>query len=246
MQGHNPKSGFTLVELLVVIAIIVILASILFPVFGRAREKARTAACSNNLKQIMVAFKAYMSDYDNMTPGGAECFWQPTYPRSVFGARALGPYLRNEQILICPSSVPYPEGALYDVYGLRLQPAGGYAYTYLMGWFTPNVVNLPSGGTPPSTWSIIPRKDSQIRNDANLIVMVDYRRGPWLQDVTYLYERLWWNRYEVAVHNEGINCAYYDGHVKWQRLENLRYGDFLFDLQVADTRFTRPISQPIR
>ena len=60
--------GFTLIELLVVIAIIAILASILFPVFAQAREKARQASCQSNLKQMGIAFAMYASDYDGGYP----------------------------------------------------------------------------------------------------------------------------------------------------------------------------------
>ncbi len=62
------SKGFTLIELLVVIAIIAILAAILFPVFARAREKARQASCQSNLKQIMLAEKQYLADYDQVLP----------------------------------------------------------------------------------------------------------------------------------------------------------------------------------
>jgi len=55
-MGKRSKSGFTLIELLVVIAIIAILAAILFPVFARAREKARQTACLSNLKQLGLAY----------------------------------------------------------------------------------------------------------------------------------------------------------------------------------------------
>ena len=58
------RKGFTLIELLVVIAIIAILAAILFPVFARAREKARQITCASNLKQMGLAFFMYNADYD--------------------------------------------------------------------------------------------------------------------------------------------------------------------------------------
>ena len=63
------RRGFTLIELLVVIAIIAILAAILFPVFARAREKARQASCSSNQKQIALGILMYAQDYDEAFPG---------------------------------------------------------------------------------------------------------------------------------------------------------------------------------
>src|SRR3978361_1107773 len=65
---RNHRNAFTLIELLVVIAIIAILAAILFPVFAQAREKARQASCESNLKQIGLAFKMYVQDYDERWP----------------------------------------------------------------------------------------------------------------------------------------------------------------------------------
>jgi len=58
----NRHRGFTLIELLVVIAIIAILAAILFPVFAKAREKARQASCASNLRQITMALRMYGQD----------------------------------------------------------------------------------------------------------------------------------------------------------------------------------------
>lgn len=71
----RSRRGFTLIELLVVIAIIAILAAILFPVFMRAKRAAQTSTCQSNLKQIGIAIKQYLTDWDQtfMTnkPGNA-------------------------------------------------------------------------------------------------------------------------------------------------------------------------------
>src|SRR5437588_7376558 len=75
---RRRSGGFTLIELLVVIAIIAILAAILFPVFAQAREKARSASCLSNNKQIALAFGMYKQDYDE------------TYPPAVFTDPNLG------------------------------------------------------------------------------------------------------------------------------------------------------------
>lgn len=70
----SVKQGFTLIELLVVIAIIAILAAILFPVFGKAREKARQTQCSNNQKQICTAIQLYIQENEEKLPS-ADTMW---------------------------------------------------------------------------------------------------------------------------------------------------------------------------
>lgn len=62
------RKGFTLIELLVVIAIIAILAAILFPIFAKAREKARQTTCLSNIKQIFMGINMYASDWDGVIP----------------------------------------------------------------------------------------------------------------------------------------------------------------------------------
>src|SRR6185436_4509460 len=71
LRPTRLRAGFTLIELLVVIAIIAILAAILFPVFAQAREKARQAACSSNMKQIGLGLMMYTKDYDETFPFSA-------------------------------------------------------------------------------------------------------------------------------------------------------------------------------
>ena len=67
-RSSNKSQGFTLIELLVVIAIIAILAAILFPVFARAREKAKQIACTSNVKQMGLAWLQYIQDNDEVFP----------------------------------------------------------------------------------------------------------------------------------------------------------------------------------
>ncbi|HEY3418872.1 MAG TPA: prepilin-type N-terminal cleavage/methylation domain-containing protein, partial [Armatimonadota bacterium] len=62
------RRGFTLIELLVVIAIIAILAAILFPVFAKAREKARQTTCLNNQRQIAASVLMWVQDHDETFP----------------------------------------------------------------------------------------------------------------------------------------------------------------------------------
>src|SRR5687767_14923164 len=97
--------GFTLIELLVVIAIIAILAAILFPVFARAREKARQSTCLSNLKNLGLAISMYTGDFDDRVP----MFFDQPANLAGAGYRAhwpgkIEPYVRNIAIYNCPSS----------------------------------------------------------------------------------------------------------------------------------------------
>jgi prepilin-type N-terminal cleavage/methylation domain-containing protein/prepilin-type processing-associated H-X9-DG protein len=71
MKKYCKSKGFTLIELLVVIAIIAILAAILFPVFARAREKARQTTCTSNQRQIGASIQMYAQDHEESMPSSA-------------------------------------------------------------------------------------------------------------------------------------------------------------------------------
>lgn len=100
--------GFTLIELLVVIAIIAILAAILFPVFARAREKARQASCLNNVKQLTLATMMYIQDYDERLPG-TYIYTDPSVPTGISWMPRVHPYIMSGTsgggggVFTCPS-----------------------------------------------------------------------------------------------------------------------------------------------
>jgi len=120
MKIHSsPHRGFTLIELLVVIAIIAVLAAILFPVFARAREKARASTCSSNQRQLAAAVQMYAQDHEETLPSTATV-WQdinveagvlvcPTKGKATpngyvynnwIGGRAMGTFKRVEGVLV--------------------------------------------------------------------------------------------------------------------------------------------------
>lgn len=99
LPAGQANKAFTLIELLVVIAIIALLASILFPVFGRARENARRSACQSNLKQLALGFMQYVQDNDDRFVRGDV---QSGVPTGGWAWR-IYPYVKSSQVYSCPS-----------------------------------------------------------------------------------------------------------------------------------------------
>lgn len=129
-SGGARRKGFTLIELLVVIAIIAILAAILFPVFAKAREKARQSSCASNEKQIGLALLGYIQDYDEKFPPAQSwtvingtsypMTWGVSYNAGSTSSpitvpSIAGSYIKNDQIFQCPSGPrPATGGTIMD------------------------------------------------------------------------------------------------------------------------------------
>jgi prepilin-type N-terminal cleavage/methylation domain-containing protein len=92
---RRTHQAFTLIELLVVIAIIAILAAMLLPVLGRAKETGRSIACENNLRQLGITTQMYAGDYqDTLPPRNSTDRWPDKF-YDLYG--------KNIKILLCPS-----------------------------------------------------------------------------------------------------------------------------------------------
>src|SRR5665811_2289537 len=102
----SKRRGFTLIELLVVIAIIAILAAILFPVFAKAREKARQTACLSNMKQLGLGFIQYIQDNDSVYPctNGNPNTTLPSWDAQIY------PYVKSTGVYKCPDDPTQASG----------------------------------------------------------------------------------------------------------------------------------------
>ncbi len=195
------QRAFTLIELLVVIALITILAALLFPVFARAREFARTAICTSNLHQIGTAMLMYLQDYDETFP---ECNFSDTrtgfppnthfdaYGRPIFLVDLLQPYVKNRQVFYCPTMRGQPNRA-------QLYPTD-YNFLCVHGWekYFPNFNNDAQGVCSHPLAAIgHPAQKPMILCDG-----LGEHRGETTQEV-YLFGKI-----------GAQNICYVDGHVK--------------------------------
>jgi len=191
------KRGFTLIELLVVIAIIAILAAILFPVFAKAREKARQSSCLSNVKQLGLAEMQYAQDYDEMTSpyGDHGCTLTPC----THWYQVIAPYIKNTQVLRCPSCSPHGGNSDYGiVYNHNAGCRTGVALSSML-YPAEGAIFMDSQIASTNTqgyeiiycWLCYPAAHPNGAGDGN-----DENRCS-------------------SRHNNGTNVAFLDGHGKW-------------------------------
>jgi prepilin-type N-terminal cleavage/methylation domain-containing protein/prepilin-type processing-associated H-X9-DG protein len=196
------RRGFTLIELLVVIAIIAILAAILFPVFAKAREKARQSSCMSNLKQIGLAMLSYQQDYDERTAGRTYGDWCWT--------DLVQPYIKNTQIMVCPSN-RFRNGSW---------TGGGAAGTITYTGFPGRTTVAWWSGYGLSNVMSTSRSAAEILDVSGTLWASDVRccfvgNGGWEAD--YGPGDTSPSHYHTTAdcHNDGNNFLFTDGHVKW-------------------------------
>ena len=205
------RKGFTLIELLVVIAIIAILAAILFPVFARAREKARQTACLSNVKQLSLSVQMYIQDYDEtFPPVSMHCSEPVTYPdgvtqnTSVLWPAIIWPYVGNIDVFNCPSS---PRKWTGNRVGW-----GNYAANRSISGASWN-----PAGEPPSIRS---RKLAEITRPSNTILITENwcygnSQSYYTQRGVQVHSSGNIRNIIPARHNGGANIGMCDGSAKW-------------------------------
>jgi prepilin-type N-terminal cleavage/methylation domain-containing protein/prepilin-type processing-associated H-X9-DG protein len=216
MSFSPSPRAFTLIELLVVIAIIAILASILFPVFAQAREKAKQATCLSNQKQLAVALLLYVQDYEEQFPlirGNQSWVYQ------------MQPYLQSYAILRCPSDVSTNWASSPQVFSTAYRVTS-YTLNSLIAPTTPTTTNP---NPAPNLYANL----AAIEKPASLIIMgesvTDFREN-------YFHAHQWPLRHWITStnlpddlatnrHAGGFTVGFLDGHAKWVRWNQVWWQD---------------------
>lgn len=193
------RKGFTLIELLVVIAIIAILAAILFPVFAKAREKARQTSCLANVKQISLGMLQYAQDYDEMLIRAA-MYWGPGTNDYYTWMYLMQPYVKNTQIFTCPSSKTTGwDGRMNST------QSGGYGLHRRLSSYELGRIRYPA--------QLVLLGDAGRLANGNPYYLIDENQDQGDNAVP-----------PEPLHHDGANIGFCDGHAKW--LTKTSYGNW--------------------
>ena len=214
----KQRKGFTLIELLVVIAIIAILAAILFPVFAKAREKARQTTCLNNIKQMCNGAMMYVQDYDetfmcaNIDAGQEFWPWQ------------LQPYLKSWDIYDCPSNSVWGHGSPVP-WGVYTFPKGYPDYAFAYGLWDgrpgqPAPTTLASVPSPAEKFMVFDSCTFIAGTYAHILTATTCGQWACGENVAASFAAGSPNL-KFTVHSQGGNIGFIDGHAKWQQANQI-------------------------
>ena len=226
MMSLRERKGFTLIELLVVIAIIAILAAILFPVFAKARERARTTTCLNNMKQIGIALQTYTNEWDESLPtyNGAAALW--IGPLASIIKASHGDKDTTANVFLCPNTAPTSTAGF--------APDVNTSY----GWGTMNgkTLNDAVASYTHNGW-VYDCSLADIKNPSGTMFDSD---GIWIDAWPTHKQPLPKNgkvfgpnkagieRIAIDRHNDGIIMGFADSHVKYVKRTNLQSKDIIY------------------
>lgn len=204
---RTRTKGFTLVEILVVMAIVGVLASVLFSVFARVREKGRSAVCQSNLHQIYLAMQQYVQDNDGRYPHHLDV-------NNSWWSHKLFPYIKNVEVFRCPTiSKPLTprDDPLYDPsYRYNVQRLNYYV-------FSPGLRRRGRAESEPALSSY---SATIFLNACNPLV-AETNGQTIVKQIPTSCGRVMELGGSNRHHSDGTNWSFLDGHVKWMTPEQL-------------------------
>ncbi|BDI29010.1 hypothetical protein CCAX7_10610 [Capsulimonas corticalis] len=201
---ERSHQGFTLIELLVVIAIIAILAAILFPVFAKAREKARQISCVSNLKQINLAILQYVQDNDESYPYCVNYLPSGNYLQYE---QVFYPYVKSQQVFACPDD----SGTKPPSFGAW--PTAGFVDPFHVSYLINSLIS------PPYWASYHPATLAQFNSPASTVYFCDggatVAADNTVSENSKVKPQGWFLQDPVADNEGCASCAHDPNNVDW-------------------------------